>query len=140
MISFFYNNDYSLDNESKYTEWIINIFKDEEAELKELSYVFCSDDYLLKINQDYLHHNTYTDIITFDYSEDGGIKGEVYISIDRVKDNARIFDVDFESELLRVMAHGVLHLLGYGDITVEEKEVMRRLENEKMKLFHVKHH
>lgn len=139
MISFFYNIDFKLKNESEYTEWIIKVFTSEQRELDNLSYVFCSDEYLLKINQDYLDHDTYTDIITFDYSDKKGIKGEIYISIDRVKENAITYNVTFEIELLRVMAHGILHLLGYGDKTRKEEEVMRRLEKEKMDLFHVKH-
>ncbi|WP_297797330.1 rRNA maturation RNase YbeY [uncultured Eudoraea sp.] len=139
MISFFYNIDFKLEDESKYTEWIINIFKSEKQKPEDLSYVFCSDDFLHRINQDYLNHNTYTDIITFDYSEGKGIKGEIYISIDRIKDNAKTYGVEFSQELRRVMAHGILHLLGYSDKTAREKEFMRGLENEKMNLFHVKH-
>lgn len=95
-----------------------------------LSFVFCSDDYLLKINQDFLQHDYYTDIITFDYSEGNKISGDLMISVDRVRDNARQHTISFEDELSRVMIHGVLHLLGFGDKTFEESSKMRKLESD----------
>jgi len=91
------------------------------------------------MNTKYLKHDTYTDILTFDYTDGDIISGDVCISIDRVRENARIFEVDYENELHRVMAHGVLHLAGYGDKTDSEIELMRGKEDEKMKLFHVEH-
>ena len=102
-------------------------------------FIFCDDEYLLKINQDYLHHDTFTDIITFPYEDFNGIAGDVFISVERVKENAAEFEVDFDLELKRVMAHGVLHLLGFGDKSEEEASLMRLKEDEKIKLFHVEH-
>ena len=138
MINFHYETEFSLEDAENYTNWIINIIKSEKAVLGNLSYIFCSDNYLLKLNQKYLKHNSFTDIITFDYSEQKIISGEIYISIDRVRDNAVKFKEDFNRELLRVMAHGVLHLLGYKDKGKNEKEEMSTKEDEKIYMFHVK--
>ena len=138
MINFHYETEFSLEDAENYTNWIINIIKSEKAVLGDLSYIFCSDIYLLKLNQKYLKHNSFTDIITFDYSEQKVISGEIYISIDRVRDNAVKFKEDFNRELLRVMAHGVLHLLGYKDKGKNEKEEMSTKEDEKIYMFHVK--
>jgi len=138
MINFHYETEFSLEDAENYTNWIINIIKSEKAVLGDLSYIFCSDNYLLKLNQKYLKHNSFTDIITFDYSEQKVISGEIYISIDRVRDNAVKFKEDFNRELLRVMAHGVLHLLGYKDKGKNEKEEMSTKEDEKIYMFHVK--
>ena len=138
MINFHYETEFSLEDEDNYTNWIINIIKSEKAVLGDLSYIFCSDNYLLKLNQKYLKHNSFTDIITFDYSEQKVISGEIYISIDRVRENAVKFKEDFNGELLRVMAHGVLHLLGYKDKGKNEKEEMSTKEDEKIYMFHVK--
>ncbi len=102
----------------------------------ELNYVFCSDDYLIQLNKQFLHHNTLTDIITFDLSENENIiKGEIYISTERIAENAKIFKVSFINELYRVIFHGALHLCGFGDKSKNEKEEMRRLENENLKLY-----
>ena len=90
-----------------------------------MSYIFCDDTYLLDINLQYLNHDTLTDIITFDYSDENTISGDIFISIQRVRDNAKKFNVDFEEELLRVMSHGVLHLLGFNDKTESDKDLMR---------------
>ena len=138
-IEFHYLNDFLLEEESGYSDWINRIVKMEGAVLDQLDYVFCSDDYLFKVNVEYLNHNTYTDIITFDYSVDERITGDIFISIDRVKENAKAFDVEFISELRRVMSHGVLHLLGYKDKSDEEKDIMRSMENKMIELFHVEH-
>lgn len=129
--------DFELAEESLYTEWVAKIIASEEAILGEIAYIFCDDQYLLGINQQYLNHNTLTDIITFDYTNGKVIGGDIFISIDRVKENAGMFKVSFIEELLRVMAHGVLHLLGYKDKTDEEAQLMRFKEVEKIKLFHV---
>ncbi len=96
----------------------------------ELSFIFCSDEYLLKMNNDYLKHNFYTDVITFDYTEGDIISGDIFISIDRVKENAEKYNVSFENELQRVMIHGVLHLVGYNDKTEEEQKQMREKESQ----------
>ena len=103
----------------------------------ELSYIFCDDAYLLEINKEYLNHNTYTDIITFDYSTPNSISGDLFISIERVKDNAQKFGISELEELRRVMVHGVLHLLGYKDKEESEIAEMRLKEEEKLKMFHV---
>lgn len=110
-------------------KWVENIISLEQFELKEINYIFCSDDYLLQINEDYLSHTDYTDIITFDNSEEEKqIEGDVFISIERIRDNASQLNTSEEDELHRVMIHGVLHLLGYTDSTSEEKAVMRKKE------------
>ena len=108
--------------------WITRVIEDKGRELESLVYVFCQDSYLLTINQDYLKHKTLTDIITFDYSEGKQVEGEIYISLERVKENASKFEKSFEEELHRVMIHGVLHLLGYKDKTRAQKSVMRKKE------------
>lgn len=138
MINFHYEIKFDLDRTENYTNWINTIINSENADLGDLSYIFCSDDYLLKLNQKYLKHNSFTDIITFDYSAQKVISGDIYISIDRIRENAVKFNEDFNKELLRVMAHGVLHLLGYNDKNKKEKEAMRAKEDEKIDMFHVK--
>lgn len=107
------------------------VFIENGKQLARLDYIFCDDAFLLKINQAYLHHDTYTDIVTFELSEDPDrLVGEIYISIDRVRENAVKFGVRFEEELHRVIFHGVLHLCGFGDKKVREKKLMRHKENE----------
>jgi|SRR5690606_29379758 len=139
MIDFHYLTDFQIENELHFSDWIDRIITSEAGELGQLDFIFCNDSYLLKINQDYLDHDTYTDIITFPYSEGKVISGDVFISVERVAENAISYEVDFNTELQRVMAHGLLHLLGYGDKNEEETQVMRKKENEKIKLFHVEH-
>jgi probable rRNA maturation factor len=102
----------------------------------DLNYIFCSDDYLIKLNKQFLKHNTFTDIITFDLSENEEIiKGEVYISTERVAENAKIFKVSYNNELYRVIIHGALHLSGFGDKSKKEKDEMRSLENYNLDIF-----
>tara|TARA_R100001369_G_scaffold78450_1_gene108109 strand:+ start:6567 stop:6986 length:420 start_codon:yes stop_codon:yes gene_type:complete len=139
MIDFHYETDFSIDDEAKFADWINRIILSEDEVYSQLDFIFCDDDYLLKINQDYLDHDTYTDIITFPYEDMSGIAGDIFISVERVKENALDFGVEFYLELKRVMAHGVLHLLGYGDKSEEEIVQMRLKEDEKIKLFHVEH-
>lgn len=113
-----------------------HLFKKEKTSLEQLQYIFCSDEYLLQINQQYLQHNYYTDIITFDLSEPGaGVSGEIYISIDRVKENASTFGVSFKQELLRVIFHGALHLCGYKDKNKEQEAAMRKAEDKYLRYF-----
>jgi rRNA maturation RNase YbeY len=138
MINFYYESKFKLENEEEYTNWIIRVIESEDKKLGELSYVFCSDDFLYELNKKYLEHSTFTDIISFDYSEAGNLAGEIYISIERVKENALEYKEEFITELLRVMAHGVLHLAGYMDKKEQDKELMRVKENEKIQMFHVK--
>ena len=138
MIEFNYQNNFAPLGDLEYSNWLNAVATSEDKTIGNLSYVFCSDDFLLEINQSYLNHDTYTDIITFDYNEDGLLNGEIYISTDRVVENALRFRESETNELHRVMVHGLLHLCGYPDKTDEEKDVMRKLENEKIKMFHVK--
>lgn len=127
----FYSEDvkFQLENQSNFVNWIESSIQNESLNTGEISIVFTSDDYLLKVNQDTLNHDYYTDIITFDYCVDKIVNGDLFISIDRVMDNARHFDVTFEDELSRVIIHGVLHLCGYKDKSEVEKRTMREKEN-----------
>lgn len=134
-ISFFYECDFSISNEEDYLKWIELVAASEKKDLGELNYIFCSDEYLHEINVKYLDHDTLTDIISFDNTIGNIVSGDIFISVDRVKDNAGIFDVSFENELKRVMAHGILHFCGYKDKTKEEKSLMRSKEEEKIELF-----
>ncbi len=109
--------------------WIKEVARREKKTIKEINYIFCSDEYLLQLNQGFLNHKTLTDIITFDNSEGkNGLEGEIYISIERVQENAIKFNTEFEDELHRVMIHGVLHLIGYKDKKPSEKALMRKKE------------
>lgn len=137
MVIFNYETDFQLENESKYEDWIYSIIESEDKEPGEINYIFCDDDYLLEINKQYLDHDTLTDIISFDYCIGDLISGDIFISIDRVKDNAQEYDVSFNNELLRVMSHGILHYCGYKDKTQEEQLLMRAKEQEKINMFHV---
>jgi probable rRNA maturation factor len=139
MISFNYETDFEIKNEPEYSSWISNIILSEGKTEGEINYIFCNDDYLLDLNQKHLNHDTLTDIISFDYSVGNEIHGDVFISIERVQENALDFNVSFSEELNRVMAHGVLHYCGYKDKTKEDEETMRKKEDEKLKMFHVKH-
>lgn len=113
---------------------INDLIKSEQKNKGEITFIFCSDKYLLEINKEYLQHDYYTDVITFDYSENNIISGDIFISIDRVKENADTYKVSFENELYRVMLHGVLHLVGYNDKTKEEQKIMRQKEDEYLNL------
>lgn len=137
MIEFHFKSDLILDDKANYSDWITRILESESFLVGQIDYIFCTDDYLLELNKQYLNHDTLTDIITFDYTTANTISGDVFISTERVKDNAETFGVEFTNELLRVMAHGLLHLIGYGDKSDEEKTVMRQKEEEKIKMFHV---
>ncbi len=137
MTDFHYETDFNLEDESKFTAWISNVCMSEGFTLGDLNYIFCNDAYLLNINQSYLQHDDYTDIITFDYTVGKVLSGDIYISIERVSENSISFEVSLQNELLRVMAHGLLHLMGYKD--KEQKHIieMRAKEDEKIKMFHV---
>ena len=127
--------NFVLKNKLKIREWVRAIVRDEGKRSGDLSYVFCSDDYLLQLNKQYLKHQTLTDIITFDYSENEKVSGDIFISIDRVKENARDYSRSFNEELGRVMAHGVLHLLGYKDKLEEDRINMTEKENQYLASF-----
>jgi len=121
--------DFHLSGPHTTTLWIKNVIKKEKKKLHSLNYVFCSDDYLAKLNRHYLRHNTLTDTLTFDYSTDPkSIHGEIYISIERVKENAARFNESFDQELHRVIIHGVLHLTGHDDKSASAKALMREKE------------
>lgn len=139
MISFNYEIDFQLDSETLYSDWISAVISSEQKKEGEINYIFCDDDYLLEINQQYLNHDTLTDIISFDYSIGNELHGDIFISVERVRENAVDFKVSFEDELRRVLVHGVLHYCGYKDKSEADELVMRQKEEEKMQLFHVKH-
>jgi rRNA maturation RNase YbeY len=120
---------FKIDSPRKNVSWIKEVARREKKTIKEINYIFCSDEYLLQLNQGFLNHKTLTDIITFDNSEGkNGLEGEIYISIERVQENALKFNNEFEDELHRVMIHGVLHLIGYKDKKPSEKALMRKKE------------
>ncbi len=139
MISFNYETDFELENEAQYEEWISRIIESEGFDEGEINYIFCDDEYLHKINVEYLDHDTLTDIISFDYTVGNLIQGDIFVSIERVKDNANDFNVSFDEELKRVLSHGVLHYCGYKDKSPEDEALMRSKEEEKMQMFHVEH-
>ncbi|HSY62574.1 MAG TPA: rRNA maturation RNase YbeY [Cytophaga sp.] len=121
---------YQLRQRTEIRSWLKSIAKKEKYSILELNYIFCSDEYLLQINKDFLEHDYYTDIITFDNSEvKGKIEGDIFVSIDRVRDNAQQQKTSLKDELHRVIAHGLLHLSGYKDKTSEESKTMRKKED-----------
>ena len=128
MIHFFYENTSEIIEEN-IKPWIEKIIITEEKRLGEINYIFCDDEYLLKINQDYLQHDYYTDIITFDQVRGKTISGEIFVSLQRIKDNASLISKNYEEEKKRVIAHGILHLCGYKDKTEEEQKTMRAKED-----------
>lgn len=136
-INFFYENDFKLTNELEFTNWIVRVIQSENKELHEINYIFCNDDYLYNINVQYLNHDTLTDIITFDNCVGNKLQSDIFISTERVEDNAKDFNVSFDNELKRVVIHGVLHLCGYKDKTEDEASLMRNKEEEKINMFHV---
>jgi len=133
MIEFFSENDFQLQNNDAVIEWLTGLISSEEYSLGELSYVFCTDAYLHNINLEFLNHDTFTDIISFDYSLGKEVHGEIYISTERVAENAKERNLDFDDELHRVIAHGALHLCGFKDKTKEEVSIMRQKEEEALK-------
>ena len=121
---------FTLQEEESIRLWLLAVVQETKRSISQLSYIFTSDKYLLQINQEYLHHDTFTDIITFQYSENPeSLESDIFISIDRVKENARTLGIPFYEELHRVMIHGILHLIGYEDKTALQKREMRNLEN-----------
>ncbi len=139
MISFNYELDFEIENESQYSEWISAVIVSENKSEGEINYIFCNDEYLLELNQKHLNHDTLTDIISFDYSLGNEIHGDIYISTERVRENAIEYNVSFFEELSRVMIHGILHYCGYKDKTDSDEQLMRLKEDEKVQMFHVKH-
>lgn len=131
MAILFFQEDikFELTPKNKYKTWLRNIASTEGYKVKDLNYIFCSDEYLYNINLEYLDHDTYTDIITFDNSEkEFEIEGDIFVSIERIRENSKNSNTEFESELKRVLSHGLLHLMGFKDKTTEEQKVMRQME------------
>ena len=128
---YFHNEGVSflLKNKKAICLWLVEVINQEGRILKDINFIFCSDVYLLNINKSYLKHDYFTDVITFDYSENKFLSGDVYISIDRVKDFSKTNKISFREEIYRVIVHGILHLCGKNDKTKEEKKEMRKLED-----------
>lgn len=137
MISFNYETDFELGNEEAFSSWISKVIKSENKKEGEINFIFCDDEYLHKLNVEYLEHDTLTDVISFDYSVGNELHGDVYISTERVADNAMDFNVTFEEEIKRVIIHGILHYCGYKDKSQDEEALMRSKEEEKINMFHV---
>lgn len=139
MISFNYETDFALENETAYEEWITVVIESENKHEGEINYIFCDDEYLHKINVEYLDHDTLTDIISFDYTVGNELHGDIFVSVERVRDNATDFNVSFDEEIKRVMIHGILHYCGYKDKSEKDELLMRAKEDEKVAMFHVEH-
>jgi probable rRNA maturation factor len=137
MINFNYETDFQLESEESYSAWIAQVILSENKKEGEINYIFCDDEYLHKINVEHLGHDTLTDIISFDYSIGNEIHGDIFISTERVADNAIDFNVSFDEELKRVLVHGVLHYCGYKDKSDVDEILMRSKEDEKIAMFHV---
>lgn len=135
MISFNYENNFNLTNEIKLSKWLSSVILAENCKEDEINYIFCDDEYLHKINVEFLNHDTFTDIISFDYSTGKTLQGDIYISTERVEDNANDYKVQFYEELQRVMVHGILHYCGYKDKTPEDAKLMRAKEEFYLKTF-----
>lgn len=129
------NLDFELENESRVKKWIITIVNAQNKRVGNIGYLFCDDAYLINVNRTYLNHDTYTDIITFDYVEGNVVSGDIMISVERVRENAALFNSTFEQELHRVIIHGVLHLLGQADKSDEEAVEMRKKEEKALALW-----
>ena len=126
--------NFKLKERLRLRKWLKGVIENEKKRVGEIGYLFCDDKYLIEVNRRYLQHDTYTDIITFPYNEGDVVSGDILISVERVEENAKKFGVEFESELHRVMVHGVLHLLGQGDKTEKEAKKMHQREDEALKL------
>ncbi|WP_232778307.1 rRNA maturation RNase YbeY [Salegentibacter sediminis] len=136
-MNFFSETDFILKSEDAYRQGLNRVIASEKKGIDEINFIFCDDEYLHKINLQYLDHDTYTDIISFDNSVGDHLAGDIFISIERVKENALEFNVNFEEELKRVLVHGILHFCGYKDKTESESILMRQKEDEKISMFHV---
>ena len=129
MIRFHFTNSFTLKNKRKIKNWLKDTIVNEKKKVGDINYIFCSKEYLKKMNNDYLSKNYETDVISFDFSKDNKISGDIYISSETVKKNSIIFNVCFNNELKRVMVHGLLHLLNYNDKSKQELKIMREKEN-----------
>jgi rRNA maturation RNase YbeY len=139
MIDFNYETEFIIENEEAIATWLSRVIVSENKKEGEINYIFCDDEYLLKINLEYLNHDTLTDIISFDYSMGNELNGDIFVSVERVRDNANDFKVSFEDEFKRVLVHGILHYCGYQDKSDEDEKIMRSKEDEKLAMFHVEH-
>ncbi len=139
MIDFVYNTDFRLTNKEIFSRWLISVANDEGFLIDTLVFLFVDDNEILEMNKKFLKHDYYTDVITFGELKDKKISGDIAISIERVLDNSKTYGVEFEDELKRVMAHGLLHIMGYCDKASSDKSVMSMKENKAIKMFHVKH-
>ena len=135
MIEFFSQTNFKIQDPESLIFWISEIISQENHKLGDLSYVFCDDDYLHNLNVKFLNHDTLTDIISFDYSVGNNLQGDIYISVERVADNAKDFKVSFTEEMHRVLIHGILHYCGFKDKSDEEAKLMRSMENEALSLW-----
>lgn len=135
MIQFFFENIDEIPISTATISWLEDVIKTENKKLGEINYILCDDEYLLKVNQDFLDHDYYTDIITFDYVKGKTISGDIFVSLPRISDNAKTLVRDFNSEFHRVLAHGILHLMGYKDKTEEEITEMRQKEDFYLNVF-----
>ncbi|SFI29166.1 rRNA maturation RNase YbeY [Halpernia frigidisoli] len=135
MINYFFENTDPIEISEKISPWLNDLITSENKKLGEITFIFADDEYVLKVNQDYLKHDFYTDVITFDYVKGKIISGDIFVSLHRISDNAKMLDKDFEKEFLRVLAHGILHLCGYKDKSEEEISLMREKEDHYINLF-----
>jgi len=139
MILFFSKTNFKISKKRPFKKWLSCIVKHENRKIGNINIVFCNDEQLLELNKKYLNHNTLTDIISFDYSEEKILHGDIYISIERVRYNAEKYYCTFEEELRRVMAHGIFHLCGYNDKKNIDKLLMKEKENEALIYFNTKY-
>jgi len=130
------DSNFSLEHPQLISHWIKSVFSEENCEFVTINFIYCSDTYLHELNMKYLQHDTLTDVITFAYSKTP-VEGDIFISIDRITENAKTYGVDTLTELYRVMVHGILHLIGYNDKTTEEQELMRNMENKYLLLLNL---
>lgn len=137
MINFNYESEFTLENEEAIASWLSAVIISENKTEGEINYIFCDDEYLHKINLEYLNHDTLTDIISFDYTMGNEISGDVFVSIERVLDNSKDYNTSFDNELKRVLVHGILHYCGYKDKAEADEALMRSKEDEKLVMFHV---
>ncbi|REG98885.1 rRNA maturation RNase YbeY [Flavobacterium aquicola] len=137
MINFNYESEFTLENEEAIATWLSSVIVSENKTEGEINYIFCDDEYLHKINLEYLNHDTLTDIISFDYTMGNEISGDIFVSVERVSDNSKDYNTSFEDELKRVLVHGVLHYCGYKDKSEGDEALMRSKEDEKIAMFHV---
>lgn len=135
MVEYSYLTDFLIEDESKFSNWLTSLVECYGHKILSVNYIFCNEDYLLELNQNHLDHNTHTDIITFDYSEDVNLFVDIFISVDRLKINAKTFNVDLLHELLRLMSHGLLHCMGFDDKTEDSKGLMRLEEDKCIHLY-----